>query len=113
MKIYCFDLDDTICFPNHEYKDTYKKYIQAKPNYQMIEKINKLYVDGNKILIFTARRMLTHDGDLEKIKEDVEEITISWLSKYSVNYNELIFGKPYADFYVDDKGINLKEFLDE
>ena len=39
-KIYCIDLDDTICFPNHEFTDSFKKYGEAKPNIPIIEKVN-------------------------------------------------------------------------
>jgi capsule biosynthesis phosphatase len=109
-KIYCIDLDDTICFPNHEFSDTYKKYMEAKPNFSVINKINSLYDNKNEIIIFTARRMLTHNGDLEKILADVEDVTKNWLKKFDVKYHKLIFGKPYADFYIDDKAVELKNF---
>lgn len=112
-KIYCIDLDDTICFPNHDFKDAFNKYYKAAPNVDVIKKINELYDSGNKIIIFTARRMLTFDGDLKKIKKDVEKITIDWLSQNSVKYSELLFGKPYADYYVDDKATTLNTFLNE
>jgi len=110
--IYCFDLDDTICFPNHEFNDTIKKYKLAQPNFPVIEAINKLK-ENNKIIIFTARRMLTFDGDIDRIKEDVEEITIEWLKIYSVKYDELIFGKPFADVYVDDKNLYIEHLIKE
>jgi len=57
--------------------------------------------------------MITHNGDIKKIKADVELITINWLKKYKVNYDRLLFGKPYADFYIDDKAIELQSFIDE
>lgn len=109
-KIYCIDLDDTICFPNHEFTETFDKYVKARPNFTVINKINQLYDENNEIIIFTARRMLTHNGDIEKILNDVEEITKNWLNQYNVKYHKLIFGKPYADYYVDDKAIELKNF---
>ena len=112
-KIYCIDLDDTICFPNHQYKDSIKKYLEAKPNKPIIDKINNLYKEDNKIIIFTARRMLTHKGNLDKIISDVGEITKEWLSSNDVNYHELRFGKPYADYYLDDKAVLLSSFLNE
>jgi hypothetical protein len=28
-------------------------------------------------------------------------------------YDQLIMGKPSADFYIDDKGVKDKEFFDE
>ena len=116
--IYCFDLDDTICYPNHEAKDTFEKYGKALPCTEIIKHIKylKKLSEENQIIIYTARRMVTHDGDLEKIKEDVQEITENWLSEFEVPYDSLIFGKPYADVYIDDKALNvdiIKERLKE
>jgi capsule biosynthesis phosphatase len=108
--IYCFDLDDTICFPNHEYKDAERKYRLAKPNNQIIDRLNSLFEEGHKIIIHTARRMLTFNGDIDKIKADVEKVTIDWLKEYKVSYSEIFWGKPYADYYIDDKAINVKDF---
>lgn len=106
-----FDLDDTICYPNHDAKDTYTKYALAKPNEDVIHHIQKLSSVGFYIIIHSARRMLTHNGDVEKIHDDVWDVTEDWLDKYSVPYDELVFGKPYADtYYVDDKAMNLEEF---
>jgi len=56
--------------------------------------------------------MLTHNGDINKIKEDVELITKDWLNKYNVPYDELIFGKPYSTtYYVDDKAMTINQFI--
>tara|TARA_B100001109_G_C18621899_1_gene361900 strand:- start:242 stop:595 length:354 start_codon:yes stop_codon:yes gene_type:complete len=109
MTSLCFDLDDTICFPNHQYSDAENKYGKAKPNVNVIKTMQKLYDQGNYIIIHTARRMLTHKGDLNKIENEVGNITRTWLSYYNVPYHELIFGKPYAELYIDDKGMNLKD----
>ena len=57
--------------------------------------------------------MLTHKGNLDKIISDIGEITKEWLSNNDVNYHELHFGKPYADYYVDDKSVLLSSFLNE
>ena len=70
QKKYCIDLDDTICFPNHEHNDSVNKYLNALPNTKIINQINKLFDQGAEINIFTARRMLTHDGNLKKILKD-------------------------------------------
>ncbi len=107
MTIYCFDLDDTICFPQHQFTDSERKYAQAAPNVTVIAKIKDLHREGNEIIIFTARRMLTHKGNIEKIKLDVEQVTKDWLSEYHVPFHQLIFGKPYADYYIDDKAVPL------
>ena len=111
MNLLCFDLDDTICFPNHEYSDAENKYGKAKPILPMITAIQKLHEKGNRIIIHTARRMLTHKGGVKKIESEVGNITRTWLTYYNVPYDELIFGKPYADMYIDDKGIRLEELI--
>ena len=53
MKIFV-DIDDTICY--YEGETDYKL---AKPYYDRIEKINKLYKDGNTIVYWTARGSVT------------------------------------------------------
>jgi len=113
LKRIVFDLDDTICFPNHSGKDTYMKYAMAKPNTPVIDGMLKLKEQGYYIIIHSARRMLTHNGDLQKILADVQHITIHWLHDYGVPYDELVFGKPYADtYYVDDKAMTIEGFLE-
>lgn len=106
------DLDDTICFPNHEFKDTTNKYALAKPNEPIIEKLRELKLKGVDITIFSSRRMVTHNGDLEKIEEDVGLVTRIWLEKYDVPYDNLLFGKPYSStYYVDDKALSPEKFV--
>ena len=109
--IYVFDLDDTICFPNHKVIDTYSKYSLAKPNDKVINKIRWLKAEGHTIIIHSARRMLTHKGNLTAIELDVGNVTRQWLTEHAVPYDELIFGTPYADFYIDDKAVNLNDFI--
>ena len=105
------DLDDTICFPNHESKDSYEKYGLAKPNQPVIDALKKIAKDGFLITIHTARRMATHNGDINKIEEDVGQITRDWLAKHEVPYNELRFGKPFGFYYVDDKACSIDDFI--
>jgi len=106
-----FDLDDTICYPNHDAKDTKTKYGMAAANDEVISRMHNLSNAGYYIIIHSARRMLTHNGDIDKIHEDVWDVTVDWLSRAAVPYDELVFGKPYANtYYVDDKAMNLSDF---
>lgn len=106
-----FDLDDTICFPNHNEKDTHNKYALAVPNNSIILSMRQLKDIGYYITISSARRMVTHDGDIDKITADVGQVTIDWLKKHHVPYDELRFGKPYSStWYVDDKAMDLNQF---
>ena len=106
------DIDDTICFTNHNYQDAKQKYGNALPNNKVIDGMRILKRQGFHIILLTARRMLTHNGDIEKIIEDVGKITTDWLERYGVPDDELIWGKPYSStYYVDDKAMNLEEFV--
>ena len=99
MKTYCFDIDGTLCTNT---KGLYKK---AKPYYSRIKKANCLYEKGNKIILFTARGSTTNI--------DWEEFTKKQLKKWGVKYHKLIFGKPEADIYIDDKGGKSNVFFKE
>ena len=52
-----------------------------------------------EITLFTARGTVT--------KIDWEKVTINQLKKWNVKYHRLLFGKPDADFYVDDKAVDI------
>ena len=94
MTVYCFDIDGTIC--SQEKPENYDK---AKPNKEIIRRINELYDQNHRIYLFTGRHM------------QKEEITKKWLNRYGVKYHHLFFGKPVADVYIDDKSIPPEEFL--
>lgn len=111
MKSIVFDLDDTICYPNHSETHSIAKYALAKPNTKIIHLMRSLKERGYHITISSSRRMMTHSGDIDKIIADVGQITIDWLKQYNVPYDELRFGKPYSStWYVDDKAMSLNEF---
>ena len=93
MKNFCFDIDGTIC------TITDGKYDEAEPYLDRISQLNKLHEEGNKIILYTARGTSTGI--------DWKEITTAQLHKWGVNYDELLFGKPEADFFVDDKAKDL------
>ena len=75
----------------------------------MIAKVRLYKSRGCRIIIFTARRMLTHKGDVRRVIEDVGQITEDWLRLHNVPFDDLIFGKPYYDFIIDDKAINPEQ----
>lgn len=103
-KRFCFDLDNTIV--------TYPKiptdYTSVDPIWSVINVMKRLKEEGHTIIVYTARRMKTHGGNIGAIIKDIGKITIDTLQKYNVPYDELVFGKPYADFYIDDLMINPK-----
>ena len=94
---YCFDIDGTIC------NNTYGKYEDAKPFLDVIQRINTLYDTGNKIILFTARGTTTG--------KNWSELTKHQLDKWEVKYHEIILNKPDADIFIDDKGMNILDFI--
>lgn len=114
---YCFDLDGTIC----ESKSPEQSYADVKPLPDAVETLKKLKAQGHYIIILTARNMATYDNNVGKVIANQAPIVIDWLRKYEIPYDELLFGKPNADFFIDDKGVqfinwselNQKLFVDE
>lgn len=96
--IYCIDIDGVLCnnLPEADYKN-------RTPYRHRIDKVNELYDQGHTIKIFTGR------GSKSGI--NWRDFTERQLKSWGVKYHELIMGKPYADFFVDDKAINITDFM--
>ncbi len=113
FKRYCFDIDGTICTPG---TCNACQYEGATPKKDRIEKINKLYDEGHYIMYMTARAMgrnkhLSNEEAKAKAKEIVEPLTKMQLDIWGCKYHELIFGKPHADLFIDDKGVKDEDFF--
>lgn len=103
---YVFDIDGTICF-----KKTDLDYQDSVPNYERIKKINKLYDEGNTIIMLTARGMGRNNNNAQKAIEQFYAMTAEQLKNWGVKYHSLFLGKPAGDIYVDDKGIKDEHFF--
>jgi hypothetical protein len=102
---YVFDLDNTLC------KSTCKDYNKSIPIKDRIEFVNRLYAEGNNITIYTARGMgSTNNNQIEAITR-YYSFTQRQLELWGLKYHFLILGKPSADFYIDDKGIESENFF--
>lgn len=100
---YCFDIDGTLCHtPNNELGKP--DYANAKPFPFMVKQVNRLYDEGNYIIMQTAR------GKGSGI--DHTELTKKQLNDWGYKYHELfpMFCKPTADIFIDDKGVNAVEW---
>ena len=93
----CVDLDGTICelASNGDYAG-------VRPQPGAREALCELKRQGAYIIIYTARRMRTHGGDVAKVMGEVGDLTRVWLRKEGIPYDELVFGEPYAHVYIDD-----------
>ena len=93
--IYVVDIDGTIC-------DTpVGQYEKSEPMMDRIEKLNKIYDEGNSIIFYTARGMGRFKGD--GIKDVITSTSFPHL--------ELRMGKQHAHYFIDDKGINSEDFF--
>ena len=105
----CFDLDNTlVTFPTIP-----NDYTTVKPIIKNIELLRYLKNFNNTIIIYTARRMKTHNGNIGKINSDIGKITFDTLEKFNIQYDEIYFGKPYADFYIDDLAVNCFDNIEK
>lgn len=104
-KVLVFDVDDTISI------HTNRDYVNAKPIQPVIDKLNRLHDEGYYIKLFTGRGQASCNGNLDLIIERNQKILETWLEEHHVKYDELIFGKPLGDWYIDDKGMSVKDFL--
>ena len=96
------DIDETICFYSGE-----RKYDLAEPNYNNIDKINKLYDEGNIITYWTARGSSTFS--VLRL-EQYRRLTKSQLEEWGCKYHFLELGnKPQFDLFIDDKAKRIEE----
>ena len=98
----CFDLDNTLVTPPYILRD----YSTVKPIQKMIDLAKKLKNEGHIIIIHTARKMLSHSHNTGAAIANIAKLTIETLDNFEIPYDELIFGKPYAEIYIDDKAFN-------
>ena len=58
-------------------------------------------------------RFSKHPHSIASVKAEAAlfELTEKQLKDWGCKYHELIMGKPHADFFIDDKGINSDEFF--
>ena len=105
----CFDLDNTLV----SYPKIKNDYTSVEPIYHNINFLKYLKSFGHTIIIHTARRMKTHKGNVGKCLCDIGKITFDTLSKFDIPFDEIYFGKPYADIYIDDLALNCFDNLEK
>lgn len=105
-----FDIDGTLC----EKKEKNQKYIDVPPKKDVLNKLLDYRSKGFYIILFTARQMRTHEGNVGKINAHTGKVIFQWLEKFDIPFDEVHFGKPWCGingFYVDDKAIRPDEFV--
>jgi len=100
------DLDGTICTlktSNETYAD-----VQLKPGAK--DFIKKLRQEGHYVIVQTARNMATCESNLGKVLKNVGKVTLEWLEKNEIEYDEIYFGKPNGHIYIDDRAFRFSDW---
>ena len=100
---YVVDLDHTLCDTVQGPEGRWK-YFEATPIQSRIDVVNKLWEDGNTIIIETARGCGTKINHYEETFNQLR----SWGLKFHTLRTGVKFG---ADVYIDDKAINSEDFF--
>lgn len=106
---FCFDLDNTLVTKPRVEGD-YSTCEPIDANINFLKHLKKL---GHYIIISTARRMKTHLGNVNAVIKDIGKLTIDQLDNFDIPYDELHFGKPYANYYIDDLAYNCNFNLEK
>lgn len=106
---FCFDLDNTLVTSPAIKGD----YTSVNPIQKNIDFLNSLYNQGHHIIIHTARRMRTFNGNVGAVQADIGQLTFETLSKFRIKYHEVYFGKPHAHFYIDDLAVSAFSDLEK
>lgn len=107
---FVFDIDGTLC----PIKKKDEKYEDLIPYKNVIEKLRFYKENGAKIILFTSRNMNSYNGNIGLINKNTAKVLSTWLEKWNIPYDEIIYGKPWPGhkgFYVDDRTIRPDEFL--
>ena len=104
------DIDGTLC----PIKGKDERYEDLIPYSEIVDKLRKYHDDGVRIILFTSRNMNTYNGSIGLINANTAKILLSWLDRWKIPYDEIIYGKPWPGhfgYYVDDRAVRPDEFL--
>jgi capsule biosynthesis phosphatase len=94
----CIDLDGVIC----QLRGPDQNYADLQPVPGAVEKLRQLKAAGHYLIIATARHMKTCEGNVGRVVARQGAVTLEWLSRHGIEYDEIHFGKPHAQVYLDD-----------
>jgi uncharacterized HAD superfamily protein len=94
MKTLGIDLDGVVC---SEEKTFDRPLARVLPG--AVEFIKTARQNGNLVVIWTARGW-------EQYK-----MTVDWLQKNDIEFDQLVMGKPIFDVYIDDRAIGHENWL--
>jgi capsule biosynthesis phosphatase len=102
----CIDLDGVVC----RLREPGQNYADLEPVPGAVEKLRQLRAAGHTIIIATARHMKTCDGNVGQAVARQGAVTLEWLARHGIEYDEIHFGKPHAQIYIDDNALRFESW---
>lgn len=102
----CVDIDGVIC----RLREPDQDYADLDPIPGAKEKLRALRAAGHYIILCTARHMKTCQGNVGLVVARKGATTLAWLAKHEIEYDEIYFGKPHADIYLDDNAVRFESW---
>ena len=87
-----------------------ESYADVEPVPGAVERIRELRGAGHYIIINSARNMATCEANVGRVMRNVGRVTLDWLERHGVEYDEIYFGKPNAHLYLDDRAIRFSDW---
>jgi capsule biosynthesis phosphatase len=105
MKI-CLDIDGVIA----RLREPGETYATITPVEGAVEKIQALKAAGHYLILMTARHMKTCGSNTGLVVARQGKTLLDWLERYAIPYDEIWFGKPHADIYIDDNAMRFESW---
>jgi capsule biosynthesis phosphatase len=99
-------LDGVIC----RLREPGETYDNLEPVPGAVEKLRQLKAAGHYIIIYTARHMKTCEGNVGLVVARLGAVTLEWLKRHNIEYDEIHFGKPHAQVYIDDNALRFESW---
>jgi capsule biosynthesis phosphatase len=108
----CFDLDGTLC-DGELSGESGTDYSECQPIPGAADILRSLRSQGHTVIIQTARGMGSTHGNVGAAQAKVAAITFEQLEAWGFEYDEIYFGKPSAELYIDDKSMTALDFWEQ
>lgn len=105
MKI-CIDIDGVLC----ELRRPEQTYSEVSPLTGAVEKMLLLKESGHYLILQTARHMKTCESNVGLVVARQGKTLLEWLERHGIPYDEIHFGKPHADVYIDDNAYRFESW---
>lgn len=102
----CIDIDGVLA----ELRRPEQSYTDVLPVKGATEALHAMRAAGHTIILQTARHMKTCSGNVGMVVARQGKVTLDWLARHDIPFDEIHFGKPHADVYIDDNAYRFSSW---